>query len=550
MSEPRPTGNTIQTRLGRIRPDYFLLTWHTMQHMNGGSAKNDDVLRRLPQLQHDNNTTRGCTPGLINPAAGEAGGRIPFPHEPARRDGPVRRTRRQPTQAASTAAAAAAAAQAESSHAEDGEDDLSNPTGEIGESTSSDPSPPPRGPKRKRSASSEEGKAGTSSRPPKRKRGSGSNSDQESRSPSAGETVGVNQPRRPGGKYPPRRGGKNPSGRPAGKKPRQQSADRRSPSSSLSDSTRKALGGKGKAGAILDLTDQKTTGDDDDEEQPLEDGPNENSSPSEEETVGFNWPRGKYPRGGLEKHRIGTGGKGSRQQSAKAPIESIEGQEEEEDSGQDSNLDDDYSPPPQRLTTPIVGGSGKTTWYEIDEEALRLKNKRKAEEAAKEGRPLKRSRNQPPAGKRPRKRNTPLPYPSPGPVASRAQSVPELSPTTRKRRLLKAIKANARATAGLSPEPEPQPQPRSPPRWTTRSVSRTLRTAGAPGQPNQESSRPSPRERGSPVEEPVAEEEEKEEDERHRVPTVAQLIGPAPPPRFNLGKLDEVLDRVMAQKKR
>lgn len=41
----------------------------------------DAVLNRLSQTQIANNTTRGLTPGLINPALGEAGGRVPLPGE-------------------------------------------------------------------------------------------------------------------------------------------------------------------------------------------------------------------------------------------------------------------------------------------------------------------------------------------------------------------------------------------------------------------------------------------------------------------------------------
>lgn len=41
----------------------------------------DAVLSRLSQTQIANNTTRGLTPGLINPALGEAGGRVPLPGE-------------------------------------------------------------------------------------------------------------------------------------------------------------------------------------------------------------------------------------------------------------------------------------------------------------------------------------------------------------------------------------------------------------------------------------------------------------------------------------
>lgn len=41
----------------------------------------DAVLNQLSRAQTDSNTTRGLTPGLINPALGEVGGRIPLPGE-------------------------------------------------------------------------------------------------------------------------------------------------------------------------------------------------------------------------------------------------------------------------------------------------------------------------------------------------------------------------------------------------------------------------------------------------------------------------------------
>ena len=50
-----------------------MLSWHTGSRQE---ATNDAILRALSQEQVGANTTRGSTPGLIDPVLGRAGGRI------------------------------------------------------------------------------------------------------------------------------------------------------------------------------------------------------------------------------------------------------------------------------------------------------------------------------------------------------------------------------------------------------------------------------------------------------------------------------------------
>ena len=76
MSTPRPSVNGLNMRCKRGRERFNMLSWH-------GTAPNqswiDMVMSKLNHDQIHANTTRGLTPGLVNPFAGEAGGRIPIP---------------------------------------------------------------------------------------------------------------------------------------------------------------------------------------------------------------------------------------------------------------------------------------------------------------------------------------------------------------------------------------------------------------------------------------------------------------------------------------
>jgi len=65
----------------RLRSKFGLITWHSRGNGKKMTELRDGVLNRLSQTQIANNTTRGLTPGLINPALGEAGGRVPLPGE-------------------------------------------------------------------------------------------------------------------------------------------------------------------------------------------------------------------------------------------------------------------------------------------------------------------------------------------------------------------------------------------------------------------------------------------------------------------------------------
>ena len=71
-----PSWNTIQQRCGVFwRPTFRLLSWHG----SGGPldrAPNQVLYWNFNNAQRRNNTTRGATPGLINPAGGPS---VPVP---------------------------------------------------------------------------------------------------------------------------------------------------------------------------------------------------------------------------------------------------------------------------------------------------------------------------------------------------------------------------------------------------------------------------------------------------------------------------------------
>ena len=80
--ENRPKWNAIQTRATRNWGQKFtMLSWHTKGKWRRGqpNASREAVLAMLTPAQVTANSTRGSTPGLIDPALGEAGGRIPWP---------------------------------------------------------------------------------------------------------------------------------------------------------------------------------------------------------------------------------------------------------------------------------------------------------------------------------------------------------------------------------------------------------------------------------------------------------------------------------------
>ncbi len=71
----RPTLDNLRSRNSRKKSIYHMISWWT----NPTAPGNRPVIQSLTPAQIAGNTTRGSTPGLIDPALGEAGGRIPHP---------------------------------------------------------------------------------------------------------------------------------------------------------------------------------------------------------------------------------------------------------------------------------------------------------------------------------------------------------------------------------------------------------------------------------------------------------------------------------------
>ena len=85
----RPSnGNPLSMRINRLLELFVLpYTWHGTKDFVRPTA---DQLRREASLSAQaraNNTTRGSTPGLIDPSKGEEGGRIPYPEIPGNCEG-------------------------------------------------------------------------------------------------------------------------------------------------------------------------------------------------------------------------------------------------------------------------------------------------------------------------------------------------------------------------------------------------------------------------------------------------------------------------------
>ena len=77
----RSKANALQERACRTwNPLFSMINWHAKGRFgNGRNAKEVVVLNRLSPVQIQNNTTRGTTPGLVNPSLGVAGGVVPLP---------------------------------------------------------------------------------------------------------------------------------------------------------------------------------------------------------------------------------------------------------------------------------------------------------------------------------------------------------------------------------------------------------------------------------------------------------------------------------------
>ena len=61
----KPSVDVLRSRVSRQRASYFMLSWW----LPASAASNARVLDALSPMQRSNNTTRGSTPGLVNPAA-------------------------------------------------------------------------------------------------------------------------------------------------------------------------------------------------------------------------------------------------------------------------------------------------------------------------------------------------------------------------------------------------------------------------------------------------------------------------------------------------
>ena len=77
--EGRPSENSLNQDGVRNRPKYGMRSWFPKQVHQNHNARRDAVMGMLSDEQIAANTTRGTTPGLKDPALGEAGGRIPHP---------------------------------------------------------------------------------------------------------------------------------------------------------------------------------------------------------------------------------------------------------------------------------------------------------------------------------------------------------------------------------------------------------------------------------------------------------------------------------------
>ncbi|KAB8264045.1 hypothetical protein BDV32DRAFT_135434 [Aspergillus pseudonomiae] len=73
--------NALQQRSVRFRQQFSLIAWDSGNKRS--QQLKQDILQKMQHigLSPSLNTTRGITPGLINPALGEDGGRIPLPNQ-------------------------------------------------------------------------------------------------------------------------------------------------------------------------------------------------------------------------------------------------------------------------------------------------------------------------------------------------------------------------------------------------------------------------------------------------------------------------------------
>ena len=75
------------------RPKWKMIAWHVKEGNDAQNDRKQSVLDDLTDAQKQTNTTRGSTPGLIDPALGEApGNRVDLPVLVIRKRGPKRAT--------------------------------------------------------------------------------------------------------------------------------------------------------------------------------------------------------------------------------------------------------------------------------------------------------------------------------------------------------------------------------------------------------------------------------------------------------------------------
>ncbi|KAG7005141.1 hypothetical protein G7Y79_00021g050080 [Physcia stellaris] len=73
-------GNVLSMRISRMMDDFSIIsTWHGTKDWSRPSKDQQRRLAKISLAAQGNNTTRGFTPGLVDPSRGEAGGRVPLP---------------------------------------------------------------------------------------------------------------------------------------------------------------------------------------------------------------------------------------------------------------------------------------------------------------------------------------------------------------------------------------------------------------------------------------------------------------------------------------
>lgn len=73
-------GNVLSMRISRMMDGFSIIsTWHGTKDWSRPSKDQQRRLAKISLAAQGNNTTRGFTPGLIDPSQGEDGGRVPLP---------------------------------------------------------------------------------------------------------------------------------------------------------------------------------------------------------------------------------------------------------------------------------------------------------------------------------------------------------------------------------------------------------------------------------------------------------------------------------------